>query len=69
MTLQINIPDAIAPAVVDNICLATNWTAGSGKTKAQWAREQVILHVKRLNATGAQLAARAAQTPIGDQIT
>jgi hypothetical protein len=57
MTLTINIPDAVAPAVVDNICVATNYDAASGKTKAQWAKEQVIRTVKQLATSGATKAA------------
>jgi hypothetical protein len=65
MIVSINIPDAIAPTVVDNICAATNWTAGSGQTKAQWAKTQVINHVIRLNTAGAQkLASASAQSSI-----
>ena len=38
MTLTINIADEVAPQVVDGICAATNYSAASGKTKAQWAK-------------------------------
>ena len=50
MTLTLNIPDAVATQVVDGICAATGWTVGSGKTKAAWAKEQVIAAVKRMAA-------------------
>ena len=53
MTLTINIPDAVAPLVVDGICAATNYDAAGGKTKAQWAKEQVIRSVKALATNGA----------------
>ena len=53
MTLTINIPDAVATQVVDGICAATNYDAGSGKTKAVWAKEQLILHLKRMATSGA----------------
>jgi len=52
MTLTINIPDAVAPQIVDGICAATNYDAGSGKTKAVWAKEQLILSLKRLATSG-----------------
>ena len=52
MTLTINIPDTVATQVVDGICDATNYDASSGKTKAQWAKEQLISHMKRLAASG-----------------
>jgi hypothetical protein len=53
MNLTINIPDAVAPQVIDGICTATNYDAASGKTKAQWAKEQVIKSVKTLATNGA----------------
>ena len=53
MTMTINIPDAVAPQLVDNICAATNYDAASGKTKAQWAKEQVIRTLKSLATNGA----------------
>ena len=52
MTLTINIPDEVAPQIVDGICEATNYDAGSGKTKAVWAKEQVIAHLKRMATSG-----------------
>jgi hypothetical protein len=71
MILTLTIPDAVAPAAIDNICAATNYTAGSGKTKAQWAKEQIITHVNRLNVMGAQriAAAAAAATAAANPIT
>ena len=68
MTLTINIPDAIAPAVIDNICAATDYQAASGKTKAQWAKEQVVLVVRRFNQSGAMKIAREGQASVGAQI-
>lgn len=69
MQLTITIPDAIAPKVVGNICAATEYDAASGKTKAQWAKEQVISQLKAMNRTGAMMIARdaedAATTAIG----
>jgi hypothetical protein len=59
MTLTINIPDAVAPAVVDGICAATNYDAASGKTKAQWAKEQVIRTLKQMATNGAVRTAMA----------
>ena len=53
MTLTINIPDAVAPQIVDGICAATNYDAGSGKTKAQWAKEQLIRTMKAMATNGA----------------
>lgn len=53
MILSINIPDAVAPQVIDDICTATNYDAASGKTKAVWAKEQVIRTIKNLATNGA----------------
>ena len=53
MTLTINVPDTIAPAMVDNICVATNYDAASGKTKPAWVKEQVIRTLRNLAANGA----------------
>ena len=53
MTLTINIPDAVANDVVNGICAATNYDAASGKTKAQWAKEQLIKAMKSMAANGA----------------
>ena len=60
MTLTINIPDAVATELVDNVCTATGWTSGSGKTKAAWAKEQVIRSLKQLAQNGAVRTAMAA---------
>jgi hypothetical protein len=57
MTMTINIPDAVATQVVDGICAATNYDAASGKTKAQWAKEQVIRSIKNLAQNGSMKAA------------
>ena len=46
MTLSINIPDAVAMQVVDGICAATGWTAGSGQPKAAWAKDKLALWIK-----------------------
>ena len=53
MTMTINIPDAVASQVVDGICAATNYDAASGKTKAQWAKEQLIRTMKAMATNGA----------------
>ena len=57
MTLNINIPDAVAPQVVDGICAATGYDAASGKTKSAWAKEQLIQRMKNLAFSGAGRAA------------
>ena len=59
MTLTIDIPDGVATQVVDGICAATNYDAASGKTKAVWAKEQLIRTLKNMATSG---AARTALT-------
>jgi len=53
MTLTINIPDAVAPQIVDGICAATNYDAASGQTKEAWAKSQVIRTLKLMATQGA----------------
>ena len=57
MTLNINIPDAVAPQIIDNICTATNYDPASGINKAQWAKDQVIRVLKQMATSGAVKAA------------
>ena len=60
MTLTITIPDAVAPQIVDGICDATGYDAASGKTKAQWAKEQLIRTMKSLATSGVMKSTLAA---------
>ena len=46
MIINLDIPDAQAAQIVDGVCSATGWTAASGKTKGQWAKERLIMWVK-----------------------
>jgi hypothetical protein len=46
MTINLNIPDANAAQLVDGISAATGWTAGSGVTKAAWAKAQLVTWIK-----------------------
>lgn len=46
MQITLNIPDGHAGQIVDGICEATGWTAGSGLTKAAWAKAEVVKFVK-----------------------
>jgi len=64
MTLTINIADDVAPQVVDGICAATNYNAASGKTKAQWAKEQVIRTIRQMAANGAMKTALASSKAV-----
>ena len=46
MTITFEIPDGQAAQVVDGVCAATGWTAASGVTKAQWAKDAVVKYLK-----------------------
>jgi len=46
MNINLTIPDANAPQIIDGVCTATGWTVESGKTKAQWAKEKLALWIK-----------------------
>ena len=46
MTVSLNIPDGSAADIVNGVCSATGWTAASGKTKAEWAKAQLVAWVK-----------------------
>ena len=46
MTIDLNIPDAKAGDMIDGICALTGWTTESGKTKAAWAKEQLVQWIK-----------------------
>ena len=65
MNITLTIPDANAPDIVDGICAATGWTVESGKTKAQWAKEKLVLWVKETAKRG---LLRTSQTQISGTI-
>jgi hypothetical protein len=69
MKLTIDIPDAIAPQVIDNICAATNFPVGGPDTKAAWAKKKVIDTIKNLNNAGAMKTARNAQVALVSTIS
>lgn len=69
MTVTLNIPDAIAPALVENVCAATNWRADNGQTKAQWAKAQLIAWLVATNNQGASLRALESANADGATIT
>lgn len=46
MIITFDIPDAQQGQIVDGICAATGWSAGSGVTKAQWAKDAVVKFMK-----------------------
>ena len=46
MTINLNLPDENATQLVNGICTATGWTDASGKTKAEWAKAQLVQWIK-----------------------
>lgn len=65
MIINLNIPDVNAPDIVDGICAATGWTSGSGQTKAQWAKDKLVLWIKETAKRG---LLRTSQTNIASTI-
>jgi len=65
MIINLNIPDADAPAIVDGVCAATNYDVASGKTKAVWAKEQVVNLIKLTAKRG---LLRSSQTTISTTV-
>jgi hypothetical protein len=65
MNINLTIPDADAPQIVDGVCSATGWTAASGKTKAQWAKEKLGQWVKETAKRG---LLKSSQTDINGTI-
>ena len=53
MNINVTVPDENSAQVLEGIAAATGWTNESGKTKAQWAKEQVIRAIKNLATNGA----------------
>ena len=65
MNINLTIPDADALQIVDGVCSATGWTAASGKTKAQWAKEKLGQWVKETAKRG---LLKSSQTDINGTI-
>ena len=65
MQITLTIPDANATDIVEGVCAATGWTAASGKTKAVWAKERLVLWVKDAAKRG---LLKNSQTTIGETI-
>ena len=63
-TISFNIPDADMPRIVDAFASEYNYTDDVGMTRSQFARHQIIEHVRRTvlaaEAKEAEEAARAA---------
>jgi hypothetical protein len=69
MQITLNIPDADAPQIVNGICAATNFDAGSGKTKAEWAKEKVVGWIKDTAKRGQLISDRASIVAAVDNIS
>ena len=65
MNINLTIPDANAPQIVDGLCTATGWTVESGKTKAQWAKEKLAVWIKETAKRG---LLKSSQTQISGTI-
>ena len=46
MTITFEIPDGQAAQIVEGICTATGWSAASGVTRAQWAKDALVKYIK-----------------------
>ena len=69
MTINLNIPDAEATQIVEGICAATNYDAASGKTKATWAKEQVVNLIKLTAKRGLLRSSQAAISNTVDAVS
>lgn len=69
MIIQINIPIGIETAVMDNVAKATNFDPLGPDTKEQWAKAQLIIALKNMNARGAMLFEKEAQAIATSVIT
>lgn len=66
MQLTITIDDtASATRILEGVCTATKYDAGSGMTKADWVRKQIETYLKTTAYRG---EARATADAIGSQI-
>ena len=65
MQITLTIPDGNAAEIVDGLCAATGWTAGSGQPKAAWAEDKLTLWIKETAKRG---LLRASQTNINATI-
>ena len=52
MKITFDIPDGQATQIVEGICAATGWTAASGVTQAQWAKDAVVKYIKDTSKRG-----------------
>ena len=69
MNINLTIPDATAPQIVDGICAATGWTAASGSPKAQWAKDKLVLWIKETAKRGLLKTSQASISTTIDPVT
>lgn len=68
-SINITIPDAIAPRVIDAVAVRYNWTPESGRTKAQFAKDVIVRWLKEtVKMHEAQIASSAAQETSNQQV-
>lgn len=66
MIITFTIPDDKAQMIIDGICTHTGWTAASGLTKGQWAKEKLISTIKEMARVGLLVASRdTIETEVG----
>jgi hypothetical protein len=71
MVITFTVDDATAATVINGICLATGWTAASGISQGQWAKNATITWWRAISKQGlAQAAAVPTNTTVdGTAIT
>lgn len=68
-SINITIPDAVAPRVLDAMAAQYGWTAESGLTKAQFAKSIIVKMLKDVvRAHEGTLAAQAATESSNQQV-
>jgi len=58
MIISFTIPDDKAQMIIDGICTHTGWTAASGVTKGQWAKDKLVVTIKEMARVGLLVTSR-----------
>lgn len=67
--ITINVPDAVAPRVLDAVAARYNWTAESGMTKAQFTKDWIMRWLKEtVKMHEGQIASGAATVTSNQQV-
>ena len=69
MTVSLDIPEESASDLVNGVCSATGWVAESGKTKAEWAKAQLVLWMKETAKRGLLMDQRTTIKAAVDAVT